>query len=191
MLFSIVVLMACFSMVLQAQDKAKAKSEKSITWYGVDFTLAKFTLVTEEPSVIVNQYLKAINTLIQTEQEKFDLKKWFDKSEVVYELDQVNEKNAKINPDGLVIGDEHKITPDDVKRVLAGYKTQGKPGLGLIMVAENLSKVKQIGSFYVCFFDQSSKEIIDLERFEAKAAGFGFRNYWAGSVFNIMKTWLK
>jgi len=22
-----------------------------------------------------------------------------------------------------------------------------------------------------------------------KAAGFGFRNYWAGSVYNVMKNW--
>jgi hypothetical protein len=189
--FSILVIVACFSTAVQAQDKAKAKSEKSITWYGIDFTVAKFTLVTEPPSEIVNQYLKSINVLIQTEQEKYDLKKWFNKSEVTYSLDQVNERNAKINPDGLVISDEHKITADDVKAVIAKYDTQGKSGLGLIYVAENLDKVKQIGSYYVCFFDQATKEIVDSQRYEGKAVGIGFRNYWAGSIYNIMKTWLK
>ena len=174
-----------------AQDKAKAKSEKAITWYGIDFSVAKFTLVAEEPSVIVNQYLKSINQLIQMEPEKFDLKKWFKKTEVTFNLDQVNEFNSKISTDGLVISDAHKITPEDAKKALAKYKTSGKPGLGLIFIAENLHKVQQTGSYYVVFFNQESKEIIDAEHFEVKAVGIGFRNYWAGSVYNIMKIWLK
>jgi hypothetical protein len=125
------------------------------------------------------------------EPTKFDLKKWFNKTEVTYDLDQVNERNAKIDPGSLVISDDYKTTLDDVKKVIAKYNTKGKPGLGLIFVAENLHKVKQTGSFYVCFFDQATKEIVDAQRYEVKAVGIGFRNYWAGSVFNIMKIWLK
>jgi hypothetical protein len=177
--------------VTQAQDKARAKSEKSITWYGIDFSAAKFTLVTEDPAIIVSQYLKSINALIQMEPDKYDLKKYFSKTEVEMDLDQVNAINAKIDPASLVISDEYKITLDDVKKVIAQYNTKGKSGLGLLFVAENLHKVKQTGSFYVCFFDQDTKEIVDAQRFEAKAVGIGFRNYWAGSVYNILKSWSK
>lgn len=191
LLFVVLVLAFGIGNTSIAQDKAKAKSEKSITWYGIDFTMAKFTLVVEDPTIIVNQYLKSINMLIQMEPEKYDLKKWFNKTDVSYSLDQVNERNAKINPEGLVISDEHKITPDDVKAVIAKYDTKDKTGLGLIFVAENLHKVKQTGSYYVCFFDQATKEIIDSQRFEVKAVGIGFRNYWAGSVYNILKIWQK
>ncbi|MBN2812878.1 MAG: hypothetical protein JXQ80_02315 [Bacteroidales bacterium] len=173
-----------------AQDKAKAKDEKAITWYGIDYTLAKFTLVAEDPSVIVNQYLKSINQLIQMEPTKYDLKKWFNKTETKIDLEQVNERNSKIDPATLVINDEHTITPDEVKKVVSAYKTQG-PGLGLIFVAENLHKVTQTGSYYVVFFNQDTKEIVYSQRFVAKAVGIGFRNYWAGSVYNIMKIWLK
>lgn len=190
-LISVLLLSFCLGSSTMAQDKARARSEKSMVWYGIDFTVGKFTLVTEDPTVIVNQYLKSINTLIQTESEKYDLKKFFSKTEVSMDLDQANERNTKIDPGTLVISDEHKITLDDVKGVLANYNTKGKSGLGLIFVAENLDKVKQIGSFYVCFFNQDTKEIIDAQRLEAKAAGFGFRNYWAGSVYNIMKGWAK
>jgi hypothetical protein len=191
LLFSVLALAFCAVSFTQAQDKARAKSEKSITWYGIDFTIARFTLVTDDPSVIVNQYLKSINMLIQMEPAKFDVKKWFNKTEVVYDLDQVNERNSKINPEGIVISDDYKITLDDVKGVIAKYNTKGKSGLGLIWVAENLHKVKQTGSYYVVFFDQATKEIIDAQRYESKAVGIGFRNYWAGSVYNIMKIWLK
>lgn len=189
-LFALLALFVCIG-TSQAQDKSKAKDEKAITWYGIDFTQAKFTLVTEDPSIIVNQYLKSINQLIQMEPEKFDLKKWFKKTDVTFNLDQVNEFNSKISTDGLVISDVHKITPEDAQKALAKYKTSGKPGLGLIFIAENLHKVQQTASYYVIFFNQETKEIVDAQRYEVKAVGIGFRNYWAGSVYNIMKIWLK
>jgi hypothetical protein len=191
LLFAVISLAFCVSSALFSQNKQQAKDEKAITWYGIDFTKAKFTLVTEDPTVIVNQYLKSINQLIQAEPEKFDLKKWFNKTDVAFDIDQVNEKNSKIDPASLVISDEYKITPEDVKAVISKYNTKGKSGLGLIFVAENLHKVKQTGSYYVVFFNQDTKEIIDSERFEVKSMGVGFRNYWASSVFNIMKIWLK
>jgi hypothetical protein len=190
-LFVALAVTFCFGNTLTAQNIDQAKNEKAITWYGVDFTMAKFILVTEDPSVIVNQYLKSINQLIQMEPAKFDLKKFFNKTETAIDLEQVNERNAKINTENIVGTDEHKITPDDVKKVISGYNTKGKSGLGLIFVAENLHKVNQTASYYVVFFNQENKEIIDARRFEAKAVGIGFRNYWAGSVYNIMKIWLK
>ncbi|MFO7370839.1 MAG: hypothetical protein R6X09_11275 [Bacteroidales bacterium] len=189
--FSVLALVFLMTGSTLAQDKAKAKSEKAVTWYGVDFTVAKFTLVTEDPSVIVNQYLKSINQLILMEPTKFDIKKWFNKTEVAMDLDQVNERNGKIDPASLVITDDHKITLDDVKGVIAKYDTKGKSGLGLIFVAENLNKISQTGSYYVVFFDQETKEIVDARQYVVKAVGIGFRNYWAGSIYNIMKIWLK
>jgi hypothetical protein len=174
-----------------AQDIDRAKSEAGMTWYGIDFTQAKFTLVTEDPALIVNQYLKAINQLILMEPEKYDLKKFFNKSEVTHSLDQVNERNSKINPEGLVIGDSYPMDLAQVKNVLSGLNTQGKTGLGLIFVAGNLSKPLQTGTYYVVFFNESNKEIVDARYFEGKAVGIGFRNYWTGSVYNIMKVWLK
>jgi hypothetical protein len=190
-LFIAVLIFSFFSGAMQAQDRKKAVAEKNITWFGVDFTLARFTLVTEDPAAIVSTSLKAINTLILAEPEKYDLKKFFSKSEVTPDVDMVNERNSKIDPTILVVPDKYTITPEDVKKVISSYDTKGKTGMGLVFVAENLNKVEQIGSFYVVFFDMGTKEIIDSERRVGKAAGFNFRNYWAGSVFAVMKGWLK
>jgi hypothetical protein len=189
-MFLAVLLILCMNIIV-AQDKEKAKNETAVTWYGVDFTKAKFTLVTEDPSVIVNQYLKAINQLIQMEPEKYDLKKLFSKTEVKIDLDKVYEENAKIKPETLVSNDPHTLSQEDVKSVVAKYKNSSNPGLGLIFVAENMNKPQETGSHYVVFFDQKSGEIIDSRRFEVKPSGIGFRNYWASSVYFIMKSWLK
>lgn len=174
-----------------SQDKDRAKNEQAITWYGIDFTRAKFTLVTEDPSQIVNQYLKSINQLVQMEPEKFDLKKFFNKTETSIDLKNVTDRNSNINPEAIVSDDAHTITQDDVKAVVSQYKSGEQQGLGLLFVAENLNKARETGSYYVVFFDQANGQIVDSRRFEVKPAGIGFRNYWAGTVYNIMKIWLK
>jgi hypothetical protein len=189
--FLILLLVITSGIALFSQDRAKVMSEKSITWYGIDFSIGKFTMVTEDPAVIVNQYLQAINNLILSEPDKFNLKNLFNKSEVTNDLEQVTERNDKIDPASFVINDEHKITLDEVKAEIMKYNTKGKSGMGLVFVAENLNKTTQMGSYYVCFFDIATKEIIDARQMTGKAAGFGFRNYWTGSIYNIMKVWLK
>ena len=187
-LLLIVCLIAGLTGLVNAQDKAKAMNEKNITWLGVDFSLAKFTLVTDDPAVIVGQYLKAINTLILAEPEKYNLRLYFNKTEVASDLDIVTERNAKIDPASIVVTDKFTVAPEEVQKVVKSYNTKGT-GMGLVFIAENLNKATQTGSYYVCFFDMATKEIVDIKLYTGKAAGFGFRNYWAGSVFNIMKTW--
>jgi hypothetical protein len=174
---------------LLAQNKGEAMKLQKVVWFGVDFTNARFTLVEEAPEMIVNQYLKAINSLVMQEPEKFNIKKYFAKSEVIYSIDIALESNSKIDPSRLVIKDGYKLAPEEIGSMIKKYRNDENSGLGLVFIAENLNKITQTGSYYVCFFDIASKEIIDSKRMEAKAAGFGFRNYWAGSVYNIMKAW--
>jgi len=175
---------------LAAQDKTRAVKETAITWYGIDFSLAKFSHVTEDAATIVKA-LPGINQLVESEPEKYDLKKWFRKTDVEILLDQVNARNGVIDPAGLIVAEDNTIAIDEIKAVVSGYDTRGKKGLGLLFVGESMNKMKQTGSFYVVFFDQDTKEIVDASRYEGKAGGFGVRNYWAAAVFQVMKQWLK
>jgi hypothetical protein len=139
----------------------------------------------------VNQYLPAINTLILAEPDKYKLKEFFGKTEVTPDLAVVTERNSKIDPAALVISEGYEIPKDDVGKIIKSYNISGKTGTGLVFIAGNLNKTSQTGSYYVVFFDMASKEIIDSRPMVGKAAGFGFRNYWAGSIYNVMKTWKK
>jgi hypothetical protein len=172
-----------------SQEYQKVSDIKKVIWLGVDFTAAKFTLVTEDPAVIVNQYLKAINVLIISEREKFNIRSLFKVDEVSNNIELVIAFNQQIDPSALVIYDDYKLDMDQVKDVIKKYDVEDKSGVGLIFVAENLNKVSQTGSYYVCFFDLSTKEIIDCKRMTGAVSGIGFRNYWACSIYNVMKTW--
>jgi hypothetical protein len=187
-LFALILISGLFGNSF-AQDKNKAVSISEIVWLGIDFTMAKFSFVTEDPAIIVNQYLPAINMLIPSQPDKFNIRKFFNKSKVTIDLDLVNEFNAKIDPSRLVTASDYKLETEAVNNAIKKYCVKGKSGTGLIFIAENLNKATQKGSYYVCFFDMKTKAIIDSRRMYGDAGGFGFRNYWAASVYNIMKIW--
>jgi hypothetical protein len=43
------------------------------------------------------------------------------------------------------------------------------------------------GAFFVTFINMNTKEVLFTERMTGEPGGFGLRNYWAGSVYNILK----
>jgi hypothetical protein len=173
-----------------SQFKEKAVNEKSVVWLGIDFTAAKLTLVTEDPNTIVGTYYNSINRLIPTEPAKYDIKKFFSKSEVIFDLDMIIERNSKIDPAGIITYNDYTLYKTEIQKIVGTYDLKGKSGMGLVLIAENLNKSKNMGSYFAVFIDMSSGEIIDVRRISGKAAGIGFRNFWAGSVYNAMKTWL-
>jgi hypothetical protein len=172
-----------------SQDSKKSINLNKVTWFGVDFTVAKFSFASEDPTVIVNKYLKEINMLILNEPAKFDIRKFLKISELTNDIESVNEFNLKIDPSKLVITNDFKLNPELIKGVIKKYNLKNKSGTGLIFIAENLNKVAKSGSYYVCFFDIATKEIIESVRKVGTANGIGFRNFWAGSIFQVMKEW--
>lgn len=169
----------------------KAYEASEVVWLGIDFTHAKFTGVIESPVVIAQTYLESINQVIYTESAKYDLAKFFNKEKVSYDVKMVNELNKKIDVDGLVTTDEHKIDTTVVRKIVANYPLEKKDGLGLVFIAENLNKTGKYGSFYVTFIDMATREIVYSSYAKGVPGGFGFRNFWAASAFNIMKNWKK
>jgi hypothetical protein len=180
-----------FSATSFCQGNKKTADIKDVVWLGIDFTVARFTAVAETPESIVNQFIPSINTLVITEQSKFDFKKFLKLTSVTNNIELANEFNAKIDPSKLVITNEYKFELDKVKEVIKKYDVKDKTGTGLIFVAENLNKVAKSASYYVCFFDLKTKEIIECKEKTAPVTGIGFRNYWASSIYAILKTWEK
>jgi hypothetical protein len=180
-----------FSVTSFCQGNKKTADIKNVVWLGVDFTEARFTSVAESPESIVNQFIPSINTLVITEQSKYDFKKFLKLSQVTNDIDLANGFNAKIDPSKLVITNDYKFEMEKVKDVIKKYDVKDKSGTGLIFIAENLNKVAKSASYYVCFFDLKTKEIIECKEKTVPVTGIGFRNYWASSVYAILKTWEK
>jgi hypothetical protein len=79
--------------------------------------------------------------------------------------------------------DEKKVA-DLVKK----YDFKGHSGIGMLFFVEGMSKGRESASMWVTFVDMKSKTVLLTKHMEGKAGGFGFRNYWAKSFLNVLKS---
>jgi hypothetical protein len=184
-------MLAAFT-ALQAQpfgDKKMAEPS-TVVWYGLDFSAVK--LIGSEgfsdPYDIKNRFFRAWNRLIVDEADKYNIKKTFRKTGLEYETTVVEERNKLPNENELVTENDYSLKEDDVKKIVKKYKSDKfKEGLGLVFVMESFNKRAQSGHMWVTFFDIASGEVILTRRYSGDARGFGLRNYWAGSVYDVFE----
>ena len=190
-LFAIIFLIAG-AQALSAQTLKEFfnSSEVPLTYLGVDFTRAKvFNDIAANAMDIRDRQFAAINQVIVNEPKKYDFQKALSKSSVTNDISFVNAKNAKIDAEKIIeanSADEVRFTKATIESVVKGYKFTGKKGIGLMFIMERMNKASAQASMYVTFIDLASGKVLLTERMTAKAAGFGFRNYWAKTVYEVL-----
>ena len=166
-------------------------SEVPLTYLGVDFTQAKvFNDIAANAMDIRDRQFAAINQVIINEPKKYDFQKAFSKSTVTNDISFVNAKNAKIDAEKIIeanSADEMKIKKATIESIVKGYNFKGKKGIGLMFIMESMNKASAQGAMYVTLIDLASGKVLLTERMTAKAAGFGFRNYWAKTIAEVLK----
>ena len=186
------------SMGMQAQLTAKDVFTKNeIVWYGLDFTKAHFVGQFDQGFGIMpakgwdmrNKWIPEWNALIGREQQNFDLRKTFRKDVVLFDLGPVNELTKKMDGDLCMSFNPASISAADIEQMVKLYEgTEKKEGIGLVFIVENFNKAEQIADIYVTFFDIATKKVLFSEKVQGKPMGNGMRNYWAGSIKNILKS---
>lgn len=185
---SIVFVISVFA--LSAQNVAKVKDTKEVTWFGVDFTQAKMVgSETEDftnPKAIVDKHFEGWNLLFLNEVKKYNLERTFRKK-VRNKVSQVTELNKAVDPAQLVTYDHNRLNPKDIEAIVAQYKNE-EGGMGLTFAVENFEKAKSTVRFYVVFFDIATGEVLLSEYVESKAiGGITFKNYWASGFYYAMR----
>jgi hypothetical protein len=174
-------------------------SGPSMTFYGIDFTKAR--MIGEgfyNPNDIKDRLFDSWNGLFRTEPDKYDLYKAFKKEKVTFDFTNVERVNKTVNPQKMVSNSEYSISPSEAASVLDKYTPSDISGLGCVFVVESFDKTKALGFIYVIFFNTATKKVILCEKMECKAGGFGLKNYWARTIFEVIdaspkqfKKWLK
>lgn len=182
-----------FTSTAKSQTIQDVLSDKNIdiTFYGIDFTKALLigdaTAKTDE--IVARQYAN-INDLMINESKKYDIAGAFKRIEIPANLEIVKSRNEKINPNAILSAnttDYNHLTEADIVTLIKGFKPQSKEGLGLLFVVDAMSKAQSRISAWAVLFDNKSKKIILNERHEGKVGmAFGFRNYWAAGLKNII-----
>lgn len=194
----------CLSLLLLATFAAPAqkeadiiRSDKPITWLGIDFTQARFIgsanqfkdagEVTDDQ--VRDKYIPAWNELFINEQKKYDVAKYVHRESVGYALDVTTKANNKVGSSFFSQdpGDYSRLKESDITAAVKKYDFMGKKGIGLVFFVEGMSKGKEEASAWITFVDMGAKSVLKTYRVTGKAGGFGFRNYWAKAFLNILK----
>ncbi len=172
-----------------ASDLFNTESTVPVYWCGIDFSSTKLVDVyDQEPQKIQEVYFKSINHLLVTEREKFSVEKMFYKESVDYNIQQTDSVIDLINPELLEAKEANKIAEDKINDIVSAYDFSGyKQGIGVMLIAEYFNKTVPEAAYVLVAVKTDDNTILLKERFTTKPAGFGFRNYWAGSVYAVFK----
>ena len=184
------------SIVGFAQLKTQDVFNKTeLVWYGLDFSKSKFvgkfeTIKGAKPInsyELINKYIPSWNEIIVNEPYNFDLENTFWEKNIYYDLSPVASVNSKIPTQDLITVNSNAIMSSDLTQMITNYKIGNKTnGLGLVFIVESFNKPKMLASVWVVFFDIETKKILLNKYCEGKPLGFGLRNYWAGSIKDIL-----
>lgn len=182
----LIVLMFLFlTSLVSAQDKTNLKDIDKLTFFGVDFSMAK-VYGSDETTEQFKDAFYGINTLFQREPKKYDTSKAFD-AKVTTDLGTSQNLIEQIKKTELFTSDDsYELTDEKIADHIRQFNTGNVNGYGAVFIAGLLNKAKTQATYHVVVFDIASKDIILNKQFTEKARGFGLRNYWAYPVYKIL-----
>lgn len=182
---------ACISTInvafSQSCDKCVSKSEP-ITFLGIDYSLLSFegSLEENDHNKVTHTYYKAWNALFVNESKKYDLAKSFGLDQIIVKSDYFDRNNELAKNINAVR--KNPITEEQIKKHVQQLKFSNiATPYALFFIATNYNKSTVKATHYIVLLDTKTKKIIGLQAVNTEPGGFGFRNYWAASFYNILK----
>jgi len=154
-------------------------------WLGIDYSHLKINCETD-PDIIKNQYFQAWNKLILDEPDKYHIKKMLRLDDLKIDITAITKLNAETNTTAMRAEFAPDYSLSDIASFVKSYDSQSKTGIGIVFIAEFIDKPKKEGIFHVVAVDLTNNEVLISERMHGEPGGAGFRNYWAGSVYEII-----
>lgn len=177
-------LLLFFACVFTLATSHAQNSEKYFV-YGVDFSYAKVYSAEES----VEQFAKAfeaINMLLVNEPEKYDFSRVVGKRVNVF-IEPILKIVSACDYSQLKSLDSSYTNPT-YSSIVKNYNLPQTEGIGIVMIAKVLNKPMNQASYELITFDIASREILSKREVKGKAGGFGLRNFWAGSIYQVIKS---
>ena len=172
----------CFS---QTYD---LKTVESVKFFGVDYSLVK-VYGANETAEQFHYIFERINDLIVDEVEKYNPSPLLKKKVYAISVNEVNEKIQKMDISNIITSEKNvSLTREDLQKAVQSLAIEPEEGVGVVFVGELLSKTNDMGYYHIVFFDMENKQIIETYKGQGKSGGFGLRNYWASTIYKMIKS---
>jgi len=166
------------------------KNSHEWAWLGLDFSNTKLIGRSgfSNPEKIINQYFPKINMLVFNEAEKYDVMGAFRMNNFYADDLYFDQINSNLSLDGLFVGRDYRLGKSDIIKIISKYNFEKvKQDIALIFIIESLDKTGERATIWVTVINTHNKNLLLSERMTAEPGGFGFRNYWARPVLNVIK----
>lgn len=187
--YTVLVIVALLGSSIMGMDRSHAPGH--LVWFGLDYSHVKFigleTDFSDLPK-IRDHYFSSWNQLVLAESEKYDVRGAFRAGQVTYAIEQAVERSSNRYMDNIVQPGSYEMGKDQLAEALKSYISPSAEGTGAVFIMETLNKTDQKATMWVAVFDIRTGEMLHLKRYSGKPGGFGFRNYWARPVYNVIKT---
>jgi hypothetical protein len=188
------LLVAQLTFAQQASDIFKS-TDVQYTWLGIDYSHVKligdFTEIQaagEKTAVeIKKNYFPAWNQLVLNEPKKYDVAGMLRKEKMEYDIEMINEINQKAPVEEMESTRSPVYLKEDIEKFVSEYKPKQKNGIGILLVAESLNKAKVEAYYHFVALDLKTNKVLIHDRLRGQPGGFGLRNYWAGSIYSVIK----
>jgi len=190
----IVVIFLIFVSIQSYAQKGMSKvfdGKTKIVFLGLDFTQARFIGkdAFEDTYKLKSYYLTNWNILLEEEYAKYNLplnalnakNHLTETSDLILLNDEIDDIEAR------VINGSYSIDENDVKKSIKKYPLTQNDGVGVSFVVESFNKPLEKAVVWVTFINLNNGSLLYTERMEGKANGFGLRNFWAGSILDIIE----
>lgn len=164
-------------------------NDPSVTFYGLDFSKTRLVGAVgfTEPQRIKDYYFKEWNNVLVSEKDKYSITRFFKKSDVTYDMSVVETRNSGVKLDGLVTETPFELEEKNIPQMVSSYKLSQNSGLGLVFIVDSFDKLNEKATVHIVFFDIKGKKVLKQHKMTGAPSGFGFRNYWLGAIYAIMK----
>lgn len=185
-LLSLVAIL-CISMG-HAQNKFNLSEVKSLTNFGIDFTIAKVYGGKDTGHQYWTTYAD-INELFIMKPKMYSIDKRLGIPVEVTSLEAVNQANKKINPDQIKTDNpQYMPTEEQIQEAVRNLPILSQEEkTGIVMIALFLNKEEDRGTYQFVVFNTKTREIIEQWTNSGKALGIGLKNYWGMSIYNAIK----
>lgn len=186
----ITFIILALALCLTGQTKNPAQDIDELVWFGIDYTLVKFIGSSDQFNdipKIKSYYFRTWNEIILAEKDKYDLNKAFSVNTINYNMENTIARSEARDMTGIVQFDAYSIDEEQVKSVVRLNTDPSLNKVGAMFVMETLNKTQSVSTMWLAVFNIASGEILYLKRYTGEVGGFGFRNYYARSLYNVIK----
>ena len=177
------------SLCFPGHSETVPRPPDEIVWFGIDYSYVKFIGTRDQFSDLEKirwQYFRSWNELVMTERNKYNLNQAFAVPGIIYDMEGAIERSQQRDMSDIVQSGPWSLGRIDVESLVRECVDPSVDKVGAMFVMETLNKLQGVSTMWLAVFRVNTGDILYMERYTGAVGGFGFRNYYARSYYNVI-----